>query len=133
MAVATTHDGREVETDVVCLIEGCDEPVVTHKGATAGYCTKLQLATGKTHRQERMEVLRATTGGPGRKQQHEPLEPRPAKPLSKGLMPVTEAVRLIKMADSVIAKLMIALAWMSMHDEDGAQIAAAVWSNANAD
>lgn len=40
-----------------CKVEGCDEPVLMHKGATAGWCTKLQ-ANGKTHRQERMDFLR---------------------------------------------------------------------------
>lgn len=63
MALVRTHDGRTIMTDFVCKAESCQEPVVTHKGGTAGYCTVIQ-DNGKTHRQEYLEERKAN-GHPG--------------------------------------------------------------------
>lgn len=78
MALVRTHDGREVVTEFTCLTEGCEEPVVTHKGGTAGYCTVLQ-ENGKTHRQEYLEKRKALGHpGPGAKKA-DATRPEPAK------------------------------------------------------
>lgn len=51
-------------TGVMCVVDGCDEPVLTRKGATAGYCTKIQ-SNGRSHRMDRMDFLREKGSTPG--------------------------------------------------------------------
>jgi hypothetical protein len=48
-----------------CKWPDCEEEVSSHKGATAGWCTKLQ-PNDKTHRQMHLEEMRATDPDYGR-------------------------------------------------------------------
>lgn len=55
-----------VETGLECKWPECHESVASHKGSSAGFCTRLQ-ENGKTHRQMHLEEMRESDPNYGRK------------------------------------------------------------------